>query len=189
MLIYKATNIQNHKCYIGKTKTTMEARQYWHLKNAKQNSNTHFHNAIRKFGPHNFKWEIVGCCETKEELNQAEKDCIEFFNSNSRIYGYNMTSGGDGFDGKQSTKSRELISQNNAKFWNGKKFSEEHRKKLSESHKGKKQSLETKIKRASAISKMMQTMKNDPVRWAAYCQKISNSTIGKKKVRHAIQSF
>lgn len=186
MIIYKVTNIQNHKCYIGKSKTSMEGRQWWHLNQARRNSKTHFHCALRKFGPQNFKWEIIGTCNSIEELNEAEKCCIVFFNSNNRIYGYNMTKGGDGFTGTQTAQSKQLIAENNAKFWNGKKFSEEHRRKLSESHKGKQQTQASKDKRAKSVSLAMQRLKNDPIKWAAYCAKISSSTLGKKKVRHGI---
>jgi len=55
--------------------------------------------AIRKYKKHNFKWEILGYCKTYEELDNCEKECISFFNSNNKIYGYNLIEGGSGCKG------------------------------------------------------------------------------------------
>lgn len=97
MLIYLIKNIQTKKVYIGKTKNDPLIRFKGHCDVAiKLNSNNYFHNAIRKHGPENFQLSILGYCESKEELDEAEKICIEHFQSNDKRYGYNMTCGGDG---------------------------------------------------------------------------------------------
>ena len=167
MLIYKVINIQNNKIYIGKTKNFIRRKQ-GHLNDALNcNSNLYFHNAIRKHGLHNFKWIILGFCESKEELDEAEKICIEHFKSNDKRYGYNLTNGGEGTVGyKLSDEARKKISithkgkipwiagkkhsnntkQKMSKTRSGRKFSEEHKNKLSEAHKGKKFSEEHKRK-------------------------------------------
>jgi len=95
--IYKVTNIENNKCYIGQTASK---NPVYYIKNHfkcalknKDKNKKNFYKAIRKYGEKNFKWEILGYCSSLEELNLAEELCIEFFKSNNYIYGYNMTSG------------------------------------------------------------------------------------------------
>jgi len=144
MVIYKATNIINNKLYIGKTIYTMDIRKKKHLSsvNTKKKLNYHFYNAIRKYGKENFKWEVIDVANTEQELNEKEKYWIKELNAVSPN-GYNLTSGGDGCSGyKHTEESKKKISLNN--YWlgkegvnKGKKFSDEHKKKLSDLHKGK----------------------------------------------------
>jgi hypothetical protein len=116
--IYQAINIQNKKSYIGKTSNPFEDYKNDHIYNAlnniekkKNKRQKYFYNAIRKYGPDNFKWIILGevfgdtKLELKKELNKYEIESIwvfRTFGSNGEkqdgIYGYNQTKGGDGGD-------------------------------------------------------------------------------------------
>ena len=59
-LIYKVTNIINDKKYIGYTSKELKKRKFQHKDFAlKRNSPFAFHQAIRKYGWNNFKWEII----------------------------------------------------------------------------------------------------------------------------------
>lgn len=89
-IIYKITNKVNNKVYIGQTRYTLEFRwrQHQHKKD-----NTHFHNAIRKYGPENFSVEVLEECDY-EDLNSKEIFYIAKYNSFAE--GYNLTLGGDG---------------------------------------------------------------------------------------------
>jgi len=90
MIIYKATNKINGKCYIGQTINTLHTRMVSH-KTQSKSSKTHFHNAIRKYGWHNFTWEIIDItCQNKNELNEMEYPYIK------QLGDYNITEGGDG---------------------------------------------------------------------------------------------
>jgi group I intron endonuclease len=102
-IIYKITNIQNNKCYIGQT--TQEIYEYlakhFYLALKGEQPKKYFYNAIRKYGINNFKCEILGYCFSKDELNEAEIESIWLFRSfgcNGEnfddVYGYNMTPGG-----------------------------------------------------------------------------------------------
>lgn len=143
MIIYEAYNLQTKKRYIGLSILSLEQRKKRHYINAlKHNHNTYFYNAIRKYGVNNFKWQILGECSSKEELNKAEKECIAFFESNNPIYGYNMTSGGDGFSGICTDEHKRKISSS----LKGIKRSKETKEKMSKSKIGIKHSQETKIK-------------------------------------------
>ena len=147
MIIYKAINLQNRKVYIGKTTSKtpskyFESHIYHALKNKDKNTRS-FYNAIRKYGKENFKWEILGYCDSKEELNEAEIECIDFYKSYDRLYGYNLTLGGDGAGYKLTEERKQKISRANkgVPTWNkGKKTgprSEETKAKISKKNKGK----------------------------------------------------
>ena len=70
-LIYKVTNIQNRKVYIGQTVETLESRKSKHRYDlGRRNCCKRFYNSIRKHGWHNFKWEVLGYCGSKEELDE-----------------------------------------------------------------------------------------------------------------------
>jgi len=71
-LIYKVTNIETKKVYIGKTTKNFKDYIRWHLQDAKNNvdkGTKYLYNSIRKYSPFKFKWEILGYCSSKEELN------------------------------------------------------------------------------------------------------------------------
>jgi len=138
MIIYKATNRINGLSYIGQTIQPLKYRIKKHF-NGKE---TYFSNALHKYGDENFDWEIIEECNSKEQLNEREQYYISKLNT-LRPNGYNLTLGGDGgtLGYKHTEETKEKLR---------KPKSEETKKKLSESHKGKKLSEETKEK----ISKM-----------------------------------
>ena len=93
--IYKITNLQNNKVYIGQA---VDIKRRWcehesHSFNPKHLSyNYAIHCAIRKYGIKNFSFEVLEECE-ENQLNEREIYWISKFNS--KIDGYNMTDGGD----------------------------------------------------------------------------------------------
>lgn len=88
MIIYKITNIQNNKVYIGQTIGSLEDRFARHKRDANK-LDTHFARAIRKYGEDSFVAEIIDTAETQEELTQKEHDWILYYNSVKD--GYNET--------------------------------------------------------------------------------------------------
>lgn len=94
--IYKVTNKENGKIYIGKT-NDFERRKREHLK---RKSDHLFSRAIQKYGESSFLWEIMESgIETRKEASKRERYWIERFRSYYRwedSNGYNMTFGGDG---------------------------------------------------------------------------------------------
>lgn len=123
------------KKYVGQTGQKPEKR--WgkdgshYLKKEKNGEYMHiaFARAILKYGWDNIEHEIVASNLTKEEADNFEKLLIEKLNTKNRKYGYNLKDGGLGGGG----------------------FSEETLKKMSESHKGKKQSEEAIRKRVEKL--------------------------------------
>ena len=134
-IIYKAT-FENGKCYIGQTFRGLLFRKKDHIK-SKGRENVAFHNAINKYGEDNIIWEIIDIADSIKELNKKEIYWINFYNSfihsnNSR--GYNMTFGGKSTSGWiPSEETRKKIGESNK----GRCLTEEHKNKLSLSLSGK----------------------------------------------------
>ena len=96
--IYKITNNQNGKVYIGQS-TSIQQRWIAH-RNRPFNSNSTQYNsplyrAIRKYGLENFSFEVLDECD-KDELDEKEIYYISLFNSANPEFGYNLTNGGQG---------------------------------------------------------------------------------------------
>ncbi len=132
MIIYKATNKENGKYYIGQTKGTLKNRIRSH-KSASKNKDNIFYRAIRKYGIDAFEWEVVEECSSKKELDECEVRLIA-----ENLEGYNIAKGGEGGDTISNHPDLERIKADVSKFHKGKTLSEEHKRKISEAHKGKK---------------------------------------------------
>ena len=91
--IYKATNIQNGKCYIGFTKN-YKKRLKEHKRGSLERDNV-FYRAIRKYGWDSFDWQIIYQSKDGDYCkNIMETHFI--IENDSYSNGYNMTNGGDG---------------------------------------------------------------------------------------------
>jgi len=143
--IYKITNLANTKPYIGLTKRTIEARFQTHIYEHKRRNNI-LYNAMRKHGVDNFYVEKIDGAETLDEAKSLEVYWINYYKSNHCRYpnnGYNMTDGGEGFDGYVMTDDvRQKISESNK----GKVHPEESIQKMRESKKGHVVNEETRRK-------------------------------------------
>lgn len=90
MYIYKITNIQNNKVYIGQTIRPIINRFHRHINDALNNVlDTHFARAIRKYGKDQFVIEQIDTATSQEELNKKEQYWIKYYNS--VLEGYNET--------------------------------------------------------------------------------------------------
>ena len=90
--IYKITNQENDKCYIGQS---VDVAKRWkdHAKcglgiDAPQGNK--LYKEMQEIGIWNFSWELLETCP-REQLNEKEKYYIELYQSND--YGYNSTKG------------------------------------------------------------------------------------------------
>jgi hypothetical protein len=109
VLIYKATNRVNGKCYIGQTRGTLGARRKAHLREAKEDplKGHYFQWALREHGPAAFGWEILCTCESQQELDAKEQEFIAAHDAMNPDHGYNLASGGAG--DREDGKLRSLI--------------------------------------------------------------------------------
>lgn len=93
--IYKLTNINNGKAYIGKS-TNVKKRIQDHFKSSigiQSIADQRVHHEILKTGFWNWTIEIITYCD-KDKLNELEKYYIDFFKTQE--YGFNRNSGGGG---------------------------------------------------------------------------------------------
>lgn len=92
--IYKITNLENKKCYIGRS-TNVKRRLIDHIKSSigiGTIANQKIHDIMREEGLWNFSFELLEEC-TKDQLGDREKYYIDFFQSNQPQFGYNVVSG------------------------------------------------------------------------------------------------
>ena len=125
--IYILTNKINNKVYVGQTTQSFNKRFKVH-----KCSKTAVGNALRKYGVDNFKTTILENIEEKY-LDDCEREFIKEYNSLAPN-GYNLSSGGD-----SPTRGRHL--------------SEETKRKISESNKGKHYQTEEIRRKISNASK------------------------------------
>jgi group I intron endonuclease len=122
-LIYMIKNITNNKIYIGQTTRAFNER----IQNYENwLGNDYLNNSIKKYGWDNFEFSIIDTAKTIDELNKKEIQYINKFNSRDRNFGYNIE-----FGGRNSQPSKETLV------------------KMSEAHKGIKQSNEWINKRVA----------------------------------------
>jgi group I intron endonuclease len=137
MIIYKTENKTNGKIYVGQD--SHNNLNYF-------GSGKYIYSAIKKHGKENFTKEIIDSAETKDELNEKEKYWIKFYNCKDPN-GYNLTDGGEGFDlGENNIAKRPEIRQKIRNKRALQIITNETKKKISESLKGKSISEETKEK-------------------------------------------
>lgn len=112
MWIYKITNIQNDKVYIGQSIRPIEQRFKRHINDALNNIlDTHFARAIRKYGKESFIIEQIDNAKTQDELNQKEQYWIKYYDSVQN--GYNETNaiskcGGNTYQSKTEEEMKAI---------------------------------------------------------------------------------
>ena len=91
--IYKITNLENGRCYIGQTRQAFKERWRTHLKRgvkAEPGTQNKLYAAMWEDGAENFTFEVLATC-TPEELNEKERDYIALYHADT--WGYNGTGG------------------------------------------------------------------------------------------------
>lgn len=152
--VYKIVNLVNKKVYIGSTKRSFYNRKRSHFLKLKNNIhyNTHLQNAINKYGIENFIFEIITICNPEYTI-LLENFFINLFKSNLKDYGYNYAIPLELPLGNISNK--------------GKKFTEDHKNKISFAlkrnsyWKGKKQPLAMVNNRSNKNKKFLQRICKD----------------------------
>jgi group I intron endonuclease len=136
--IYKITNLINNKFYIGSA-VSLLSRYHTHKNSFVKNKhkNQHLQNSINKYGIDNFKFEVIELCN-KKELLIKEQYYIDTLNPDYNI----CLIAGNSLGVKRSEEYKE----NQRKIQTGLKHiphSEETKRKISESNKGRKNPKES----------------------------------------------
>ena len=148
--VYCIRNIINNKVYIGQS---VNIKRRWKKHRSELNRNTHnnkqLQNAWNAYGEESFEFVVLEECEEKD-LDRIEIYYIKKYNATNRDYGYcEMDGGQEHRHHSEETKrkcgeknigrhlSPEII-ENLRRINTGKPLSEEHKRKISESNKGKK---------------------------------------------------
>lgn len=163
-IVYMHTSPSNKK-YIGITSQKPERR--WRKNGIGYKDHLYFWRAIQKYGWDNFKHDILFIDLTKEEAEQKEVELIAYYNSNNVNFGYNMSIGGE-----SGSK--------------GYKYSEEQRKRMSETRKGEKNGMYGRHHTKEAIEKdreahLRENLSEDTI------YKMSIAKKGKKRDRRAVE--
>lgn len=137
--VYLITNNENKKQYVGITKFSLEERFSQHIKRG-----FILTEAIQKYGQQKFSIELVEEVESAERAYELEQYYIKQYDTKVPN-GYNLTDGGDGIFGWEpseeyrqecSERAKQLHKEKKVGMY-GKSHSEETRKKMSDSSKGK----------------------------------------------------
>lgn len=153
--IYCIENKINQKKYIGQS---IEIYQRWkrHIRelNKGVHINKHLQDSWNKYGSKNFSFYILEEC-TKSELNTLERFYIKNLESNNYKKGYNCNTGG-GAGCIISEETRRKIGETSK----GRIFSEEVKRKMSENRRGKDNGFYGKHHTEEAKEKMRKNHKD-----------------------------
>ena len=117
MLIYKATDIENKKVYIGATTKSLEERKNGHIKDSKRDGRNHYRFAAALNDRENkFTWEVLEYCNTEDDMWKLEDYYIQLYESTNPDKGYNMNGGGK--SGKKSQETKDKIGTIGKLQWN-----------------------------------------------------------------------
>lgn len=136
--VYIHINMINNKVYIGQTCQTPKERWRDGLGYNRQPAMSR---AIEKYGWDNFLHIVLQNNLTELEAKEKEKELIQYFRSNNKDYGYNLTDGGEGSAGHvTSEEAKHRISQTLKHIYKnkekhpmfGKNHSEQSKQRISE---------------------------------------------------------
>lgn len=92
IIVYKITNEENNKVYIGQTTRSLKKRLYDHITKSNNGMQRKFHKAISDIGKEKFKISQICECTNNEIANILELYFIKKYNSIIEGYNTNMQS-------------------------------------------------------------------------------------------------
>lgn len=171
MVIYLTTNLINGKKYIGRD--SKNDPKYFGSGHA-------LLRAMKKYGKHNFKKEIIEECASFDELERREEYWLNYYDAGGSEEFYNMHnhSSGGALGMNITQETRKKLRDLNL----GKKLSEETKRKMSESTKGKKNHFFGKTHSEESRKKIKEARRNQVIHISDETKrKIRDSQKGKPK--------
>lgn len=174
--VYSITNIINNKIYVGSSiniGSRFERHRNDLIKN--KHGNQRLQRAWNKYGKDNFKFNILELVAKEDEVEilrdsllNREQFWIDFHKCYNPQFGYNL-----------NPKADSSI---------GRVFTEEHRRKLSEAHKGRKQTKEAKEKLSKALKGRPSKLKGVKIS-EEHRKNIGKSKLGFKHTPETVQKM
>lgn len=144
--IYVILNTRNGKIYIGQTQDFRErSADHKRQLDRKCHKNIHLQNSWHKYGAKSFKFKILEYCPI-EKLDEREQHYLDAHIAKGICYNIAL-------DAKAPTRGRKFTDEQKqriAESHKGRTISDETRRKISESEKGKFVSAETRLKQSAA---------------------------------------
>lgn len=174
--VYKIINTLNNRYYIGVHKTTNPNDSYY-------GSGLVIKEAIKKHGKENFIKEILFTFENKEDAYNKEKELVNSETLKDPLI-YNVQVGGvptiDWTKDRKEIFSKNMSGKNHPLF--GKHHTEDTKKKISESGKGRKHSKETLDK---IVATRLQNKKPNPKKGKPLTEedKLKKSIAAKNRIK------
>ena len=143
----------SNKVYIGCT-GKKKASYRWG-RGACYQQNKEFYKEILEYGWDNINHIIVGDGYTKEEAYKLERELIKQYDATNPNKGFNKSIGGGGGalgvkPSKETIAKRVAHTDYSTSWAKGKHFTEDHRRKIGEAHRGMKHTEEAKKKMSEA---------------------------------------
>ena len=111
MVIYKITNTENDKIYIGQTTKTLNERKRGYKNDVRFAKVCRpIIAAMRELGMDKFSFESIYETDSKADLDLKEKEYIKKYNSANPEHGYNVELGGNSI-GKHAEYTKKAISE------------------------------------------------------------------------------
>lgn len=183
--VYLITHTASGRVYVGQTINPNPVRRWHgHMCDAGRKTTYAIGNAIKKYGPDAFTFEVIGSASTQDELDNLEKLWIILLNSYSHANGFNIRGGGSRGKIAESTKeklrearSRQVITAEmyakGAAKRRGRPRSAEHSEKLSKALKGRIFSEKTR-KQMSESAKIRSARLSNRDHWNRFTPKGRN---------------
>ena len=148
--IYMIRNVVNNRVYIGQTGQSFKRRYWMHLwkLNNNQHDNIILQRAWNKYGQECFVFEVVEVVTDKTRLDSLETSYIQNYKKSGGSYNIlDVASTRRGIP--MSEKAKRLVGEKNRVHMNGKKHSDETKRRMSLSRIGKEY---TRIKKTNVLN-------------------------------------
>lgn len=108
MHIYRIVNTVNNKIYIGQTvQKNPKMRWYEHCADTRNGKDSHLCNSMRKYGIENFTWETIDVATSLDELNEKEKQWLDYYKKIIECYNIREAGGNKLHNSKSIEKMQE----------------------------------------------------------------------------------
>ena len=174
--IYKITNINNGKFYIGSHKTRDLDDGYF-------GSGIYLKRAIKRYGESVFIKENILYCESEEEMLRKETEFLQMFRE-SNVYNLKFCSSGGNTRERYSEKQKQAYKQkliDNPNCPIGKSGSANHMY-------GKKHTEEWKRSQSVRHKERFERIKSDPIEWGIWREKYMSHALSNQKLMAELNS-